>query len=438
MRAPPATPLLVRAKGIPMTSSQHEITNELGAWIEQGITAPAEIEAPLGAPFTLAVKANISVNGYQLSAGSPVLSIKEADFDAPVVAALRQYGATITGTTNMHELAFGITSNNAHFGAVLNPIDPTRVAGGSSGGSAAVVATGEVDAALGTDTGGSISIPAALCGVVGFRPSTGRWPVAGTVPLSWTRDTIGSHTLDVATAAKFDRWITGTPTIDRLDDHEMPRLGLPTQLWADLDPATREATERAIERIASVVELVEVDPGDVIQQVDAAAMPIVLWESHRTLASAAAEALELAPTAAFRALVEGTASPDVKGILEMLLADPIGNSTYAESIHLVTDAREKYLSALQLALLDGWLFPTTPVPAPLLEESDEVIHLGTTWSTFNLLTRNAQPGTLLGAPMVTLPVPVGDALPVGLTIQGQRGRDQRALDIAARIEQALQ
>ncbi|QUY63052.1 amidase family protein [Gulosibacter molinativorax] len=420
-----------------MTADQQEASDSNGIWLERGLAAPPEVGEPVGTPFTLGVKANISVNGYRLSAGSPVLGTKPAEYDAPVVATLRQYGAEVVGTTNMHELAFGITSNNAHFGAVLNPRDPSRVAGGSSGGSAAAVASGEVDAALGTDTGGSISIPASLCGVVGFRPTTGRWPTAGTVSLSWTRDTIGSHTRDVATAIQFDRWITGIHGIDHLADDETPRLGLPAGLWADLDQATRDATDRAIERIASVAEVVEVDPSDLLQQLDVAAMPIVLWESHRTLAAAAADALALAPEDAFARLVEGTASEDVRHILSMVLADPIGATTYAESIHLVTDAREKYLAAQKTAMLDGWLFPSTALPAPLLEESHEITHLGTTYSTFNLLTRNTEQGTLLGAPMVTVPVPVEDALPVGLTIQGHRGRDRRTLGIAARLEDAL-
>ena len=106
---------------------------------------------------------------------------------AVVVAALREAGAVVAGITNMHELAFGITSNNAVFGPVRNPADPTRAAGGSSGGSAAAVARGDVPVALGTDTGGSVTIPASLCGVVGFRPSTGRWPAAAAAGAARTR-----------------------------------------------------------------------------------------------------------------------------------------------------------------------------------------------------------------------------------------------------------
>ena len=139
------------------------------------------------AGLRFAVKDNIDAAGFPTTAGTPGLAHVPAG-DAPVVARLKAAGAHLVGKTNMHELSLGITSNNAHTGPVRNPVDLLRVAGGSSGGSAAAVAAGEVDFALGTDTGGSVRIPAAFCGVYGFRPSTGRYssavssgsPAAGT------------------------------------------------------------------------------------------------------------------------------------------------------------------------------------------------------------------------------------------------------------------
>ena len=113
-------------------------------------------------------------------------------------------GALLAGKTNMHELAFGITSNNAAFGAVRNPYDPKRIAGGSSGGTAAAIAAGVVEAGLGTDTGGSVRIPAALCGIVGFRPTMGRYEAAGVAPLSHTRDTVGVMAKNVELVRQFD------------------------------------------------------------------------------------------------------------------------------------------------------------------------------------------------------------------------------------------
>src|SRR5690606_13609012 len=129
--------------------------------------------------------------------------------DAPVIATLRRAGALFLGKTNMHELSFGATSINRHTGPVRNPANPDLIAGGSSGGSAAAVAAGLAPAALGTDTGGSCRIPAALCGIVGYRPSNGRYSNAGVVPLSLTRDTIGLLTRSVEDAVLLDSAITG-------------------------------------------------------------------------------------------------------------------------------------------------------------------------------------------------------------------------------------
>lgn len=141
--------------------------------------------------------------GLPTTARSPSLNTV-ARADAGVVSILRDAGVVVLGKTNMHELAFGITSNNPTYGPVRNPFDPQRIAVGSSGGSAVSVATGGVPFALGTDTGGSITIPAAFCGVVGFRPTTGRYPGDGLVKLSHSRDTVGIHAHTVADVALVD------------------------------------------------------------------------------------------------------------------------------------------------------------------------------------------------------------------------------------------
>ncbi|MCZ2820713.1 amidase family protein [Modestobacter sp. VKM Ac-2977] len=139
----------------------------------------------------LAVKDNLDTRDLPTTGGTPALRDSRPGRDHHAVARLRAAGAAVLGKTNLHELAFGITSNNAAFGPVRNPHDPARSAGGSSGGSAVAVATGVVPIALGTNTGGSLRVPAAHCGVVGWRPTTGRWGTGRTVPISRTRDTAG-------------------------------------------------------------------------------------------------------------------------------------------------------------------------------------------------------------------------------------------------------
>ena len=156
-----------------------------------GEAAPAEsTHAPLfGLPFSC--KDNINARGFATTAGTPGLADFLPEKDAPVVARLIEQGAVLCGKNNMHELSFGVTSCNGTWGTVGNPVHPGHLAGGSSGGCAAAVAAGASAFAVGTDTGGSVRIPASLCGLAGFRPTTGRYSSVGIVPVSHTRDTPG-------------------------------------------------------------------------------------------------------------------------------------------------------------------------------------------------------------------------------------------------------
>ena len=150
---------------------------------------PRDLSPLLGIPISL--KDNIYTAGIRTTAGSKILRDFVPLHDAPVVSALKRAGASILGKTNMHEFAYGVTSNNPHFGPVRNPWDETRIAGGSSGGSAAALAAGLCYGSIGTDTGGSIRIPSSLCGVVGLKPGLGRVNTQDVVPLSPTLDVVG-------------------------------------------------------------------------------------------------------------------------------------------------------------------------------------------------------------------------------------------------------
>ena len=161
--------------------------------------------------------------------------------DAEVVARLKAAGAIILGKSNMHELAYGITSNNAYFGAVGNITDKEYIAGGSSGGSAVAVAAGITNASLGTDTGGSVRIPAALNGLVGFRPTTERYPSDGLTLISQTRDTVGTIARTVGEVALLDAVLTGQALDGQTADLIGLRLGVPKAYFYDnLEPAIAE------------------------------------------------------------------------------------------------------------------------------------------------------------------------------------------------------
>ncbi|MGW7532422.1 amidase family protein [Amycolatopsis sp. NPDC054798] len=381
------------------------------------------------------MKANIAVRGLRRSAGCELLDIAPEEADAPVVAQLRRSGAVVVGMANMHELAFGITSRNASYGAVRLPGRPDCSAGGSSGGSAAVVARGHAEVALGTDTGGSISIPASLCGVAGFRPSTGRWPSAGIVGLSWTRDAPGVFARSVRRLAEIDLTMLGGTTHQ---DLARPRIGVPAELVRELHPSTRAALEPALDALADTIELVPVKLAEIWELSRAAAMPIVCWEARRLLGDVAARALGMNSEQAFARLVADVRSPDVRQILEAEASSPVTPDEYAIAQRQTEQARERYAELLRRHELSALAFPATPAPAPPVDCDETVEHLGSRVDAFELYTRNTTPGAMLGAPMVTFPLTVpATGLPVGLTIQGARFDDRRTLRLAERMAETL-
>jgi aspartyl-tRNA(Asn)/glutamyl-tRNA(Gln) amidotransferase subunit A len=201
----------------------------------------------------VAVKDLIHVCGTWTTAGSMMLPFIPDRDDAEVIRQIRGHGCVVVGKTNLHEWAFGATSANLHFGPVRNPHDPALVAGGSSGGSAVAVATGMCDWAIGTDTGGSIRIPAALCGVVGVKPTLGTVSTHGVLPLSRSLDTVGPLAADMHTAARALEMMTGRnfvpehrPTIGEL------RLAVPADWDERIDDEVRSAWERVAEGLPRI------------------------------------------------------------------------------------------------------------------------------------------------------------------------------------------
>lgn len=388
--------------------------------------------------YLLGVKANIAVAGLACSAATPALAHSIAPADAPVVAALRRSGAVVAGATNMHELAFGVTSQNAAYGAVSVPGHPDRAAGGSSGGSAAAVASGEVPVALGTDTGGSISIPASLCGTAGFRPSTGRWPAAGIVGLSWTRDTPGVFAQRLETLSSLDEAVTGQQLQLSDRDEPRPRLGVSAGLTARLHRDTQRAWEHAVESLAGVVDFVEVDLEAVLTGVHRAVGDLMGWEAPRMLAAAAADAFRTDPRNALTELRAGVRSPDVQLILQEMDEAPVSAAAYGRAQSEVARVRAAYDAILRDNRVQALVFPATPAPAAMLDVGSTLTHLGCPTGVFDLYTRNTEHGTVIGAPMVTFPLPVAlGALPIGLTVQGPRFGDVETLRLASVCARAV-
>src|SRR5260370_18991095 len=196
------------------------------------------------------VKDSVNTKEYPTTGGTPALRHFRPTEDAPVVATLRGAGALVLGKTNLHELSYGWPSNNQAFGAVRNPYDQSRIPGGSSGGTAAAVAARLAPLGVAEDTEGSIRVPAALCGIAGFRPTTGRYSTRGCVPISPLFDQVGPHARNVADLALFDSVVADDwhpLEAARLDGL---RLGVVRDYWfADLAPEVERLTELALAKL---------------------------------------------------------------------------------------------------------------------------------------------------------------------------------------------
>ena len=386
------------------------------------------------------VKDNFDTADMATTGGTPGLGGHRPERNAPVLQRLIDAGAYAMGKLNMHELAYGITSNNGAFGAVRNPYDPARIPGGSSGGSAAAVAARMAPVAMGTDTGGSVRIPAALCGVAGLRPSTGRYSQAGIVPISHTRDTAGPLARSVEDLALFDGVIAGVSDALPELDLEGARIGVPRgHFYEDLHPETSSVAEAALTALTGAgAVLVEADMPDVPKLDEAAGFPIALFETVvglRRYISESGLALDLAELAA------AVASPDVAGLLQAILTPEgaIPEPVYREAL-------EKTRPALQAAYAEYFasngviaaIFPTTPLPAAPIGEDETVELNGARVPTFPTFIRNTAPSSLAGIPGVSLPAGLSaDGLPIGMELDGPAGSDRALLALCAAVEAVL-
>jgi mandelamide amidase len=401
-----------------------------GEWIGvAGSVGPAE--GPL-AGFPFSVKDNIDVAGFPTTAGSRLLADAPATVDASVVNALRDAGAIVLGKTNLHELALGVTGNNAAFGPTRNPADPTRSAGGSSGGSAVSVALGLVPFGLGTDTGGSVTIPASFCGVVGFRPTTGRYAGDGVVNLSHTRDTIGVHARTVEVVRTVDDVVTGERRHADLAVEGL-RVGVPRSRYTDLDPEVAEVARGALAALADAgAHLVDLDVHDDLALGAGPGIDLVLFEAPALLRPRLTAALVDAPPREWAALVE---SPDVRALVELMASSPVSPERYQAARASRLRLRRAYAEAFARAEVDVLIGPTVPIPPPLLGEDDTVVLNGRAVPVFATGTRNTGPGTVAGLPMVSLPAGVTSAgLPVGMCLEGRPFDDGRLLGAASAVE----
>lgn len=413
---------------------------ELGAFITVADTAHGGNGPLAGVP--VAVKDNLDTRDLPTTGGTPALRNSRPGRDQHAVERLRAAGTAVIGKTNLHELALGITSNNAAFGPVRNPYDPARSAGGSSGGSAVAVATGVVPIALGTDTGGSVRVPAAHCGVVGWRPTVGRWGAGRTVPISSTRDTAGLLATGVADVVLVDELVTGERADAGGGDRPI-RLGVPrTGFYDDLHPDVATAAERALDRLADAgVELVEVRVADAHELDAECGFPIVFFEIVRELPAYLATLPGPERELTFADVLARVASPDVRGAMEFAASGSVSEQIYRENLAVRDRLRASYADALRPAggpRLDALVYPTVPMPAPPVGDDDTTELNGRQVPVFFTTIRNTGPGSTAGMPSISLPTGTsGTGLPIGLSLEALPGDDLALLATAARIERIL-
>ena len=383
------------------------------------------VTALTGIPISL--KDIIDQAGVRTTAASRVRAEVVAANDAPVTARLRAAGAVFVGKTNMHEFAFGTTSEDSGFGPCRNPVDDTRVAGGSSGGSAAAVAAGLSIASIGTDTGGSVRIPAAACGVVGLKPTWGEIPADGVVPLSRQLDHVGPLARTVTDAWLLHETMAGRPPAvgATLEPRALAksRLGvLGGWFTSRVHPDVAEAYAAALDRLREAgAELVPVELAEAVH-----VAPVYL---HLVLADAAAyhtDTLERRPH-------DYTAPVRIR--LEM------GRYVLAEDYVRALTGREAIASAIDTLLtgVDALVCPTMPVAAPPLGATMVDVG-GATDPVRNAMLRLTQPFNVGRQPAITLPCgrTRTERMPVGLQLAGVRGHTNALLRLALAVERALE
>lgn len=372
------------------------------------------------AGLPVSIKDLLDIAGEITRAGSPALEdAAPARQDAIVVRRLRAAGAVLVGRTNMTPFAYSLVGLNEQFGTPGNPWDRARIPGGSSSGAAVSVADGMAMAAIGSDTVGSIRVPAALCGVVGLKPTQRHVPLAGSIPLSTTLDTIGPLARSVEACASVFAVLTGEDRpVRRRSDVAGARIVVPKGACLDgLDRDVARAFGRAMRRLvhqgAIVIErevrsLRRVQEGDearVIQGAEAFAWHAGLLERRGQYYDAR-----------------------IKARIET------GRQVKAAAYIAALAHRSELMNAFdaELADADGLMLPTVPTIAPTFAEAHEQEDAVRT-----RLLRNVAPFSLLDCCAISLPIHEPGSAPVGLTIVGRRAEDWSLLDLAAAVEAAL-
>ncbi|MET4203273.1 amidase family protein [Bradyrhizobium sp. LA6.12] len=428
---------------------------ELNAFItidEAGVLAAARAAdksraagsaAPLlGVP--LGVKDSYLTKGLPTSLGVEGLAHFVPREDADAVRAIKRAGALVFGKNNLVEMSYGLTGHNARYGQVKNPHARDRVSGGSSSGSAASVAAGIVPASLGGDTVGSIRVPASFCGVVGFKPTTGRWPRDGVAPISHTLDTTGVFARNVEDCILVDQVVTGEQAAEFSNGGyglKGARLAFAPRQFLDLVDSEVETRFREVVRRFqdAGAEIVEIDLGDDFNSL----VQTATWGifAHETMDEISEFLRRHDIPTTFEAIYEGL-KPQLRQAWGHIVLPGGAGATSAEAYQTALDvSRPEIQRRLNTAFVSHGalviLQPTTPCTAPLIEEQ-ATVHIAGQEVSYLALANHTVSASSVGLPGVSLPVGLSRAgLPIGLELDAPLGSDRGLLNLARGIEGIL-
>lgn len=395
----------------------------------------------LGVPF--AFKDTYLTRGLRTTIGIEGLGGFVPVEDADVVSSIKDAGGIVFGKNNLVEMSYGLTGDNRHYGQVKNPHNHDHISGGSSSGSGASVAARIVPAAFGGDSIGSIRVPASFCGVVGFKPTTGRWPRGGVAPISHTLDTTGVLARSVEDCALIDQIVTGegATVLDRSSDLRDVTFAYAPRQYLDLvDPEIEANFNEVIGLLREAgASLVEIDLGhDFLSIAEAATWNIFFHETMNGISEFLRS--HHIPTS-FDEVYDGL-KPDLKEVWGQVVLPngpgAISSESYKSALSAChAEVARRFDEACAHSRAEALLFPTTPCTAPTIEQQAKFTIAGQEVS-YLVLAKHTIPGSAAGLPGISIPAGLSrNGLPMGLEIDGARGRDRRLLDLARRVEAAV-
>lgn len=390
------------------------------------------------------VKDSVNTSEYPTSAGTRALENFQPAEDAELVRRLKEAGAIVMGKTNIHEMSFGWTSNNYAFGAVRNPYHTDRIPGGSSGGTGAAIAARMAPIGIAEDTQGSIRVPAALCGVYGYRPTQNRYPNQGVTPITPIFDQVGPHTRSVADLILFDEVITGEafPAVtDPTAVLEGARIGVARDFYFDmLHPDVERITNESIRKLADAgAIIVEANVPNVRELVAEITDPV---QTYHLLPSFSRYLEESGADISFDDIVAQLSDDIAEAFAEYVVAGAPSRPSDEEFVRI----RDERLPVFRQTMadyftdnsLDGMIFPCTQMAATPIGQDVEVELNGKMVSFYGVMGRNIAPGSTTGIPGLVVPAGLDrDGLPVSIEFDGPAGSDSRMLQLGLAMEQVL-